>query len=293
MASELIGPSSHIYISQRLRMHYVDWGNAGAPPLVLIHGGQDHCRNWDWIANELRHDWHIIAPDLRGHGDSAWSPDGHYSIEAYVCDIAQLINQKNLAPATIIGHSMGGAISSRYASIFPENVKKLVSIEGIMPNIDDIADIDQSSYRQKMREWVDARHAMSSRVPRRYAKLEDAFQRMRDENPHLTIEQARHLTWHGASQNEDGTYSWKFDNYTRKHNRIEISEDELREVLSNIECPTMLAWGTETFVEDPEKSGRLAYFQNAILKRYPGASHWLHHDQLDKFLADVKAFIND
>ena len=44
------GPTSQSYISQRLRLHYVDWGNAGAPPLILVHGGQDHCRNWDWVA---------------------------------------------------------------------------------------------------------------------------------------------------------------------------------------------------------------------------------------------------
>ncbi len=67
------GPTSRIYFSQRLRLHYVDWGNPDAPPLVLLHGGRDHCRNWDWVAEELRKDWHIIAPDLRGHGDSDWS----------------------------------------------------------------------------------------------------------------------------------------------------------------------------------------------------------------------------
>jgi pimeloyl-ACP methyl ester carboxylesterase len=44
------GPTSRIYFSQRLRLHYVDWGNAGAPPLLLVHGGRDHCRNWDWLA---------------------------------------------------------------------------------------------------------------------------------------------------------------------------------------------------------------------------------------------------
>lgn len=291
MIPDLHGPTSHIYISQRLRLHYVDWGNPDAPPLILIHGGQDHCRNWDWIAQELRHDWHIIAPDLRGHGDSAWSPDGHYSFEAYVCDIAQLINQKKLGPATVIGHSMGGNIASRYASIFPENVKKLVNIEGILPNKDETLVSDAMSYRQKMRDWVKVRHGMSSRLPRRYANLHDAFERMHEENPHLTEAQARHLTCHGASQNEDGTYSWKFDNYTRKLNRLESSEEELQEIFSNIECPTLLAWGTETFVEDPEQSGRLGYFKDATLKRYPGASHWVHHDKLDDFLADVKAFI--
>lgn len=291
MIPDLHGPTSHIYISQRLRLHYVDWGNPDAPPLILIHGGQDHCRNWDWIAEELRHDWHIIAPDLRGHGDSAWSPDGHYSFEAYVCDIAQLINQKKLGPATIVGHSMGGNIASRYASIYPENVKKLVNIEGILPNKDETEVCDTMSYRQKMRDWVKVRHGMSSRMPRRYANLHDAFERMHEENPHLTEAQARHLTCHGASQNEDGTYSWKFDNYTRKLNRLESGEEELKEIFTNIECPTFLAWGTETFVEDPEESGRLAYFKDAIIKRYPGASHWVHHDKLEDFLRDLKAFI--
>src|SRR3546814_20636320 len=64
--------TSRTYVSQRLRLHYVDWGNPDAPPLLLLHGGRDHCRNWDWVAQELRSDFHIIAPDLRGHGDSQW-----------------------------------------------------------------------------------------------------------------------------------------------------------------------------------------------------------------------------
>ena len=73
---ESAGPTSRVYFSQRLRLHYVDWGNGGKPPLILLHGGQDHCRNWDWVAQRLRHEWHIIAPDLRGHGDSQWSATG-------------------------------------------------------------------------------------------------------------------------------------------------------------------------------------------------------------------------
>ena len=80
-------------------------------------------------------------------------------------------------------------------------------------------------------------------------------------------------------------------NYTRKLNRLESGEEELEEIFTNIECPTFLAWGTETFVEDPEESGRLAYFKDAIIKRYPGASHWVHHDKLEDFLGDLKAFI--
>ena len=66
---DTVGPTSRVFFSQRLRLHYVDWGNPSAPPLVLLHGGRDHCRNWDWVAERLRSEWHIIAPDLRGHGD--------------------------------------------------------------------------------------------------------------------------------------------------------------------------------------------------------------------------------
>ena len=109
------GPTSHFYFSQRLRLHYVDWGNEGAEPLLLVHGGRDHCRNWDWVANELREQYHIIAPDLRGHGDSQWLIGGTYTLLDYVYDIAQLIEQMHLSPVTIIGHSLGGAIALQTA----------------------------------------------------------------------------------------------------------------------------------------------------------------------------------
>ena len=59
------GPTSHIYFSQRLRLHYVDWGNEEKPALLLIHGGRDHCRNWDWVAEALRDDYHIDHATLQ------------------------------------------------------------------------------------------------------------------------------------------------------------------------------------------------------------------------------------
>ncbi len=133
MSDSTPGPTSHTYFSQRLRLHCVDWGNPGKPPLLLIHGGRDHCRNWDWTAVALRDDWHVIAPDLRGHGDSQWSPDGSYTMAGYIYDLAQLVHQQRLAPVTIIAHSLGGNIALRYAGIYPEAVAKLAAIEGLGP----------------------------------------------------------------------------------------------------------------------------------------------------------------
>ena len=104
--------------------------------MILIHGGRDHCRNWDWVAEQFRDDYHIIAPDLRGHGDSQWMVGGAYSQIDYVYDIAQLLHQKKMTPVTIIGHSLGGSISLLYTALHPENVTKLVSIEGMGPPTD-------------------------------------------------------------------------------------------------------------------------------------------------------------
>src|SRR5260370_7104116 len=84
MTLDSSGPTSRVYFSQRLRLHYVDWGNSGAPPLLLVHGGRDHCRNWDWVATPLRRAWHVLAPDLRGHGASQWSPHGNYTIARFL-----------------------------------------------------------------------------------------------------------------------------------------------------------------------------------------------------------------
>ena len=133
MTDRTPGPASHTFFSQRLRLHYVDWGNADKPPLLLLHGGRDHCRNWDWTAAALRDDWHVIAPDLRGHGDSQWSADGNYALAGYIYDLAQLIHGQRLPPVTIIAHSLGGNVALRYAGIYPETVAKLVAIEGLGP----------------------------------------------------------------------------------------------------------------------------------------------------------------
>lgn len=291
--SRPIGPTSQFYFSQRLRLHYVDWGNEGASPLLLVHGGRDHCRNWDWVAAELRDRYHIIAPDLRGHGDSEWMVGGTYDLNDFLYDIAQLIHQKNLAPLTIVAHSMGGAISLRYAGLFPENVKKIVAIEGLGPSPKMIAERMQNPLDTRLRKWIDDMRALSTRQPRRYASLEEALQRMQEENPHLSPERARHLTVHGINQNEDGTYSWKFDNYVRAFSPNGFDEKMTTHLWSRITCPTLLIRGTESWASDPIADGRASHFPNARVVAVEGAGHWVHHDKLEAFLALVEGFLAD
>ena len=288
---ESAGPTSRVYFSQRLRLHYVDWGNGGAPPLILLHGGQDHCRNWDWVAQRLRHEWHIIAPDLRGHGDSQWSATGSYTMAGYIYDLAQLIDQQRLAPVTIIAHSLGGNIALRYAGVYPEKVKALVSIEGLGPSPKALAERARLTIDERMRKWIDLEHNLAGRLPRRYATIEDAFRRMQAANKHLSPEQARHLTQHGVNQNEDGTFSWKFDNYVRVWPPYDMQVEEVQQLWARITCPTLLVYGKESWASNPHEDGRARHFRNARVVSFEGAGHWVHHDQLDAFLDTVRKFL--
>jgi pimeloyl-ACP methyl ester carboxylesterase len=287
------GPTSHVYFSQRLRLHYVDWGNESAPPLLMVHGGRDHCRNWDWVADALREDYHVFAPDLRGHGDSQWMIGGSYNQIDYVYDIAQLVRQTCDQPVTIVSHSLGGSISLIYAGLYPETVRKLVAIEGLGPPPDIIKQRIEQPVADRLHLWVDDLRRLSGRLPRRYASLEEAYERMQTENPHLTEAQARHLTIHGSNQNEDGTYSWKFDNYVRAFPPVGLDFAQQHELWSRITCPTLLIRGTESWASDPHKDGRARHFQNARVVNIERAGHWVHHDRLDEFLRVTRDFLAD
>ena len=286
------GPTSHRIISQRLKLHHVDWGNPSAPPLILLHGGRDHCRSWDWTARILRDRFHVIAPDLRGHGDSDWTPDGSYPMEAYVYDLAQVIHQLDLAPVTIVAHSLGGNIALRYTGLYPDAVTKIVAIEGLGPSPEMIAKIEAVAPEQRMRDWIENKRAASSRSVKRYATLDEALTRMKAANDFLTDEQARHLTVHGATRNEDGSWSWKFDPYVNVWPVVDIPRSDQHRLWGAITCPTKLVYGADSWASNPSADGRLDYFNNgADVRLFDKAGHWVHHDQFDAFMKLLNEFL--
>ena len=281
-------PASRNYFSQRLRLHYLDWGNPDKPTLLLVHGNRDHCRNWDWVAKELSDDYHIIAPDFRGHGDSELVIGSSYSHSEYVYDLAQLIHQQDLAPLTIIAHSLGGGVALRYAGIYPENIEKMIVIEGTggPPG-----ENDQRPAHERMRDWIENTRTVSGRIPKRYPNLEDAYRRMNEANSHLKEEWSRHLTVHGANQNEDGSYSWKFDNYTHCMSPYDMPREEVIKLWGRITTPVLLVSGEDSWFRMALREDPVEYFQNARHEIVAEAGHWLHHDQLEKFLELTRDFL--
>jgi pimeloyl-ACP methyl ester carboxylesterase len=288
--SEIVGPASQFYVSQRLRLHYVDWGNEDRPLLLLVHGGRDHARSWDAVALALRHDWHVVAPDLRGHGDSAWAVGSSYPISDSVLDIAQLLAALDSYPVTIIAHSLGGAISLLYAGAFPERIAKMVVIEGLGPPPEIEQRIRGVPASKRVRDWVAQMQSLAGRHPHRYPSIDAAAKRMLEENSFLSEEQAHHLTIHGVARNEDGSYVWKFDNYTRGFSPSRFTDEEQLEMRGRITRPVLLVHGTESWASDPARDGRAAAFANARVISIEGAGHWVHHDRFEEFMRVVSGF---
>lgn len=282
-------PISHFFYSHRLKLQFWDWGQESKPALVLVHGGLDHARNWDWVARRLREHFHVYALDLRGHGNSASAPGALYTVAEHVLDLSALIDIIG-QPVYLVGHSLGGIITLTYAGVYPERVRKAVSIEGwgLPPG--------HRVYKpasERMRTWIEAVRSTEKREARSYAALDDAVARMKEANPHLTEDVARHLTLHGTNWQSDGSLVWKFDNYARIFPPFGYDLGDLKQVLGQITCPVLLFWGLESWAKDPEVDGRLDTLKNYRMVKVAGAGHWVHHDQLDVFLRETEMFLVD
>jgi pimeloyl-ACP methyl ester carboxylesterase len=282
-------PVSHFFYSHRLKLQFWDWGTQGKPALLLVHGGLDHARSWDWVARALREDFHVYALDLRGHGNSNWAPGALYSVLEHVLDLATWADIIQKEPIYLIGHSLGAITTLLYAGTFPERVKKLVAIEGVGLPIQE----RKGTAPERLHKWIDRTRAGEGRAPHSYPNLATAVARMKEANKFLSDEVAEHLTLHGTNWNADGSMVWKFDNYVRLLPTFVNAPDDAAEILSQIACPTLLFWGRQSFARDPETEPLAQRIPNRQIVKIDNAGHWLHHDRLELFLSETKRFLSD
>ncbi len=112
-----------------LQLHYLDYGRADKTTMLCVHGGAAHAHWFDSVAPLLNDGYHVMALDLRGHGDSDWASVEHYTHQDYVDDIAQVIETLNLRDVVLVGHSMGGIMSLLYAATHPGHISNLIIVD--------------------------------------------------------------------------------------------------------------------------------------------------------------------
>lgn len=279
-----VQPVQKFVTSQRIPISYWDWGNEDAPPLVLVHGGKDHARQWDRIAEAFQPDYHVVALDLRGHGDSGWSPGGTYGLPDNAIDLVRVIETVG-APARVLAHSYGGSVSLVAAGTYPDHFSRLAVLEGTHS----LNPRDDNEMGPKwLRTWGDRIRGFEESTPRVYPTLEAAAERIREANPRLPADFVPHLTSYAAKPVEGG-YVWKYDWWVNSRTSMEVRREELPRFWSAVTCPVLHVFarhGQANQVHDAEK-----YFKDARTVFIEDAGHWLHHDQPEATLAVLRPFL--
>jgi pimeloyl-ACP methyl ester carboxylesterase len=301
-------PRSGRFDSLGLKLHYLEWGRADAPPVLMIHGGLDHAWSWVEMAQTLAGDFRVLALDLRGHGDSDWSMGGDYHTHSFLGDIAAFARQVIGRPTSLIAHSMGARLGLYFAGAVPGAVARMVALEGLArPRMPPVGDGENDSAMRAWLEarlarqaaghvaqvgyWLDARATYLRKPARPYASLEEAVARLLEgDDKKLTPAQAFHFAKTGMRAGADGRLTWKFDPTVKWHIGREVGEPQTRSYYANIDCPVLHIYGDQSWAYPPAPED-LACFRRHELVVIPGAGHWVHFNNPGAVAAEVRRFL--
>lgn len=229
-------PDDRFVRANGINFHYLDWGRPERPPLVLLHGVGQTCHTWDFFSAAMASDFHVMAFDQRGHGDSDWSPERDYSRSTMVGDVAAFTAALGLERFFLAGMSMGGMNSLCFTAEHPQRVESLVVVD-IGPRIE--------------REGV--RHIRDFMTNNReFNDLDEAAAVIHRFNPRRSLEAIRNFTCiYNLKQLPSGKWTWKYDTYFsegHRHGDGQALHDQLATAARGIRCPTLLVKGAESDV---------------------------------------------
>jgi len=267
-----------------LRLHYLDWRNDGALPIVMLHGLRGYAHTWDPVAGSLRSSCRLLALDQRGRGDSEWGPWFDYWAEQYVSDLESFVDQLGLARFVLIGHSMGGATSIIYSARHPDRVVAAV-IEDMGPGA---STASEGSGRIK---------AELGNTPDSFASWAAAEAYWRGQRPTASTDGIRSRMTHTLKQEPDGRIVWKYDLQGIRQARL--ANDPSRQVdlwphVENIGCPTLVLRGRHSdFLGRATASEMAQRNSNIRWAEIDSASHYIHDDNLAAFNERLRQFLQE
>ena len=259
-------------VVRSLRFHFSEWGEPGAPEILLLHGGNQSAHSWDLVSLHLSDRYHVFALDQRGHGDSEWSRDQDYSIEAKAADALAFVDDQGIDSPVIIGHSMGGRVTMNVALARPELARGIVLVD-VGPELSPAGVEVIHNFVTHNVEFDDLEEFLDNVV--KY----DRF-RSRD---HI----ARTVKYN-MLRRADGKYISKVD-----HRRVPTSASELTlDDVTSISAPVLLVRGGESEILAPDAAQRFVdTLPNAQLATVPATGHNVHSGNTPGFLEAVGPFL--
>ncbi len=277
----------------RTRLRLWDWGDPAAPPVICMHGAYDHGRMWDGIAPELAAlGYRVVAPDLRGHGDSGRLSSGS-AWAAIALDIGLLA--RHLGPSVgLVGHSFGGGQALYVAGVWPELVRWVVNLDGLGPPpaaLELPADLAAGAA-----ELLAGAERVLARPPRVHPSAEAMVARRRAVNVRMPEDWLGHLVRHGTRPVEGGLV-WKADPLFGVGLPAAFDLDALHAEHEAVTCPVLVLTGAEhdTWSEmTPEEvDERLTHLHDARHHVVEGAGHYVHLERPDVVVAEVATFLGE
>jgi esterase len=256
-----------------LRIHYLDWGSEGKPPLIMLHGIGRVAHSFDHIAPRFQGSYHVIAMDMRGHGDSDWSPEGAYLVEDYVKDLEAFVNRLDLHGVILLGNSTGGRVVQVYAGMHPERVARLV-VEDVGPQrTNEIASGFARRVEQEDKGWASEDELVAS-LMRSGGRVSEELQ--------------RNYAHFGSKRREDGRLVWKRDPNLVKG----FVQTDLWRFVSKIQCPTIYILGGASSIVPPETQKQLKdTLPDCKIVIMPGLGHYPHQEAPAEYIRLVKEFL--
>jgi pimeloyl-ACP methyl ester carboxylesterase len=276
--SEIILPESHDIVLRRMRFHYLDWGIAGLPPIVFLHGGGLNAHTWDIVCAALRQERHCLALDQRGHGESEWSPQMDYSTESQAGDLDAFVNALGLERFVLVGMSLGGVNALAWAGKHSQRLAGLVVID-VGPEV-----------RREGVKKIAAFTADATPV-----ELELLITRALAFNPRRNRELLRRSLLHNLHPLADGRFMWKYDQRHRgkfDDDAYERRRQLLWSAVDAIECPTLVVRGAQSDVFHDDDAEKLAKrLKHGRWIRIEGAGHTVQGDNPKDLLVALREFI--
>jgi esterase len=256
-----------------LRLHYLEWGNPAALPFILLHGIARVAHCFDHIAPRFADRFRVIAVDMRGHGDSAWHPDGAYLVEDYTSDIEALITHLALRNITLWGASTGGRVVQMIAGRHPDRVRALI--------VEDVG-------AERPAEISNRRGNRMAREAEGWANFDEMLAHVKTAYPRTPEAILRHQLRCGAKQGTDGRMLWKRDPAILKG----FIPTELWSTVRRITAPILYVLGGASRTVPPEIQLEL---QNALphakVVMLAGLGHYPSDEDADAFVAIVERFL--